>query len=207
MRAAHLSDDRLVELYFTDTPSAREQQHLGHCHDCETRRASIAHLLDETAQAATEDVEAVFPAQRLARQQVQILERVEAMAGPARVIAFPAGSATNSTGLAARTRPTTRWVAAAAVAGLVVGLVAGRAGRELAPSARATTIRASADRAGTVALTQARAEAMTPLRAIPVAASADDFLVEIAHAIESRSAGSLHALDALTPRAGELPTD
>jgi hypothetical protein len=182
-----------VELYFTDTPSAKEQQHLGHCHDCDGRRASMAHLLDETAQASAEDVEAAFPAERLARQQLQILERVEAVAGPARVIAFPAVPA-SAPGVISRSRPTTRWIAAAAVAGLVIGIVAGRAGRD--PG--------QAGRDGRATLVQARQDAGQGIRTVSTPLSDDQLLIEIESAIESRSGGALHALDALTPRAGEF---
>lgn len=192
MKPAHLSDDRLVELYFTETPSAHEQQHLGVCHTCDTRRSSIAHLLDETAQASTEDVEAAFPAERLARQQVEILARAEEVAGPARVIAFPATTSSASS-MISRTRPTSRLVAAAAVAGLVIGVVAGRAGRDLGPGIRPVRQQ----------MVQVRQDSTPTIRSVSTPLSDDEFLVELESAIEGR-AGALQALDDLTPRAGEF---
>ena len=192
MRTAHLSDDRLVELYFTETPSAREQQHLGGCHDCDSRRSQIAHLLDETAQASAEDLDAAFPAERLARQQLAILERAEAAAGPARVISFPAGHAP-APGILSRTRTTTRWVAAAAVAGLVVGVVAGRAGRDFRPLNGPVSVPS----------TQARQGGGQAFRAVSASLSDDEFLVELESAIETQGGGALRALDELTPRAGD----
>lgn len=187
MRPAHLSDDRLVELYFTETPSAVEQQHLGGCAACDHRRSRIAHLLDETGQAGVEDLEDAFPAERLARQQLQIMERVEMAAGPARVIAFPSAPAPSVT--ISSTRWTSRWVAAAAVAGLVVGVAAGRVGRTAPETARLSTP------------TAVRQDAGPGIRTVSAPLSADDqFLVELESAIESRG-GALYALDALTPRA------
>jgi hypothetical protein len=194
MRTAHLSDNRLVELYFTETLSAQEQQHLGACHACDSRRTQISHLLDETAQASIEDVETAFPAERLARQQLQILDRVDAVAGPARVIAFPAHPVA-STPVTGRTRPTNRWVAAAAVAGLVVGVVAGRAGRSIGPS----TPR------GTSPVQVARQVTPAPkgIRAVSTQLSDDEFLVELESALGNQNTGALRALDELTPRVGE----
>ena len=48
---------------------------------------------------------------------------------PARLIAFPAGHAPHEPPVS-RTRPASRWIAAAAVAGLVVGVLAGRFGHD-----------------------------------------------------------------------------
>jgi hypothetical protein len=190
MKTAHLSDDRLVELYFTDTPSAREQQHLGGCHDCDSRRCEIAHLLDETSQASAEEVDAVFPAERLAKQQLQIMERAEAAAGPARVIAFPAAQSPEP-GVIARTRSTTtRWVAAAAVAGLVVGVVAGRAGRDFRP----------AFGPGLTPAVQVRQDGGPSIQGVSTTLSDDEFLVELESAIDGQGGGALRALDELTPR-------
>lgn len=189
MKTAHLSDDRLVELYFTETPSAQEQQHLGHCMACDRRRSELAHLLDETGQAAAEDLEVAFPAERLARQQLQILERVDLAGGPARVIAFPA--APPQAPVVRRSGSPSRWVAAAAVAGLLVGVVAGRAGRESGVSPSPALLTASEQRQG----------AVRPVSSVSAPLSADDqFLVELEQVIDG-GGGALHALDQLTPRA------
>jgi hypothetical protein len=188
----HLTDDRLAELCFTETPSAHEQQHLGSCPDCERRRAAIVHLLDETALASAEDVEVAFPAERLALQQAQILERAESAVGPARVIAFPAAPAPVP-GVISRTSTSTRWVAAAAVAGLLVGVVAGRVGRDYRPAVGSAG-------AATVAAMQAGGK---DIRAVSSSMSDEQFLQELESAIENRGGGALHALDVLTPRAWE----
>ncbi len=68
------------------------------------------------------EAEEAFPAERLAAQQAQVMRRLEALERPARVIAFPrfARPVTSTQGHAQR------WVAAAAAAGLVIGLAAGQ---------------------------------------------------------------------------------
>jgi hypothetical protein len=71
---------------------------------------------------ARAEADEAFSQDRLAMQQAQVMRRLEALERPARVIAFPRF-----------TRPVTstqgnaqRWVAAAAAAGLVIGLAAGQ---------------------------------------------------------------------------------
>ncbi len=97
-------------------------------------------------------------------------------------------------GVISRTSPTTRWVAAAAVAGLVVGMVAGRAGRDFGPVNRP---------AGQALVQAARQDSGATIRTVSTPLSDDEFLVELESAIESRGPGALRALDELTPRAWE----
>jgi len=190
MNNRHLTDDRLVEIGLTDTPSASEQQHFGSCSACEARRAGIVHMLDEMSQAAVEDADAAFPAERLAQQQRRILERVDLEPRPARVIAFPTAQPPDTA--ISRIRPASRWIAAAAVAGLVVGLVAGRLGHDTsggmltaAPESR-PALGASAFRAATVGL------------------SDDELLGQIEIAVDGRGGNSLRPLDDMTPRAWDV---
>ena len=191
MGTSHLSDDRLVEIGRTETPSAIEQQHLGSCGACETRRASVAHMLDEAWQAAVEDADAAFPAERLARQQLRIMQRIETEVRGARVIAFPATHAQEPR--PSRVRPASRWIAAAAVAGLVVGLLAGRIGVD-------------GRRAAFTQQSSVRAAAPVPYRAVSVSASDDELLGQIETAIDGRGGTSLRPLDDLTPRAWDAPS-
>ena len=194
MTTSHLSDDRLVDIGLTETPSGLEQQHLGACAPCETRRAAIAHMLDEVSQAAIEEADAAFPAGRLARQQMRILERLEHEGRPAKVIAFPAGHAPDS--VLHRNRPAARWIAAAAVAGLVVGLAAGRFGPAGAPGFEAPQA------VNRPAATPFRSEPQ--LRAVTVTLSDEELLGQIELAVDGRGGASLRSLDELTPRAWEV---
>ncbi|MGE0445474.1 MAG: hypothetical protein AB7P99_09615 [Vicinamibacterales bacterium] len=197
MKSSHLSDDRLIELGATGTPSSSEQQHLGACAACEAQRAANARLLEELSIAAHEDSDAVFTAERLARQQTRILQRIEQEVRPARVIAFPAASEVAP--VVVRRRPqASRWIAAAAVAGLLVGLAAGRLGPETRRAlGGGRQVAASAPRAvGT--------GATSGLRPVSATMSDDDLLGEIERAINGRGGASIRALDELTPRAWEV---
>lgn len=199
MKSSHLSDDRLIELGATGTPSSSEQQHLGACAACEARRAANARLLEELSIAAHEDGDAVFTAERLARQQTRILQRIEQELRPARVIAFPA--AADVAPVAARRRPqASRWIAAAAVAGLLVGLAAGRLGpetrRALGGGRQVASTAPAARAVGT--------GAAPGIRPVSTSMSDDDLLGEIERAINGRGGASIRALDELTPRAWEV---
>ncbi len=192
MTMRHLSDDRLVELCFTETPSAQEQQHLGGCAACEQRRVATARLLDEVGQACIEDADAAFPASRLARQQIRIQQRIEEETRPARVIAFPAAGVPSTPFVRTR-RPVTRWIAAAAVAGLLVGLVAGRAGRQPETAFVSSQARGPVGQPGIRAIS-------APLAPL----SDDEVLGAIEAAVEGRGGMALRPLDELTPRASDL---
>jgi hypothetical protein len=191
MTYTHLSDDRLIEIGLTDTPSSVEQQHLGECRACESRRAGVAHMLEELAVASHEDTDAAFPASRLARQQTRILEQIDAAARPARVIAFPAVPEIPGGGVA-RTRPASRWIAAAAVAGLLVGAAAGRLGYQ----ARAL--------GAPHAVAMMPAQTPTTPRPVATTLSDDELLGQIELAADTRGGASLRPLDELTPRAWEV---
>jgi hypothetical protein len=188
MTHTHLSDDRLIEIGLTDTPSGSEQQHLGACAACETRRAGVAHMLEELSVASHEEADAMFPASRLARQQLRILQQIEEETRPARVINFPAAPELSIAAMA-RSRPASRWIAAAAVAGLLVGMAAGRLG----PQTRAL----------------GGAQTVSPIpvqnqRAVATTLSDDELLVQIELAGDGRGGASLRPLDDLTPRAWEV---
>lgn len=96
--------------------------HLTVCPQCRARYDAFASWLARIHEDARIEADEAFPAERLAIQQAQVLRRLEALERPARVIAFPkfARPITSTQGHAQR------WVAAAAAAGLVIGLAAGQ---------------------------------------------------------------------------------
>ena len=96
--------------------------HLASCAQCRSRYAAFTDWLERIHDDAATEAEEAFPPERLAAQQAQVLRRLEALERPARVIAFPRFSrpVTSTQGHAQR------WVAAAAAAGLVIGLAAGQ---------------------------------------------------------------------------------
>lgn len=199
MTHPHLSDDRLIEVCLLEAPSMAEQQHLGSCVRCDGRRARLRSLLDEVAGTAVADADAAFPPERLARQRARILSHLQHDGRPARVIAFPAAQAHEPMG--SRTRPSTRWVAVAAVAGLVIGVIAGRFGHDYSP-----------ERPGAAPVIVARAADSPELGAgstgsileVSTAVSDEEFLSQIEFAIDSPAAAALQPLDDLTPRAWEV---
>jgi hypothetical protein len=120
----HLGDDEFAGLWSTAVASGQPvaDPHLAACAQCRARYAAFTGWLDRVHDDAVGEAEDAFPPERLAAQQAQIMRRLEALERPARVIAFPrfARPVTSTQGHAQR------WVAAAAAAGLVIGLAAGQ---------------------------------------------------------------------------------
>jgi hypothetical protein len=194
MNQRHLTDDRLIEMCLAGPASAADAQHLVGCTACEIRRSELAGLLSDIDVAATAEADAAFPADRLARQQARILHRIEQDGRPGRVIAFPAGHAPESQPV--RTRPTTRWVAAAAAAGLLIGLVTGHMTHDFSGPSRAP-LSAQAS----VHQTEATG---TTMRTAAAVMTDDEFLGQIEAAVDSTGPAALRPLDVLTPRAWEV---
>jgi hypothetical protein len=185
---SHLSDDQLLDLCL-----GGDERHVAECAACEARRVDLAALLHEVADAAAHRADTAFPAERLARQQARILQRIEQVGRPGRIIAFP------HHGQAAallRARPRLRWIAAAAVAGLVIGLAAGHLQHDI--PARASTPSVSASR-------PTDAPDARTLRAVATSLSEDEFLGQIEMAADSPGPGTaLRPLHDVTPRAWEV---
>jgi len=186
-RKSHLTDDRLIELCLDGAPVG--DAHVAHCPACQERCTALTSLLGEVDAVAAAEADRQFPAERLARQQSRILQRVEQDGRPGRLISFPAGQP--HVPLLARSRPASRWVAAAAVAGLVVGLVTGQllpVGQSAGSSPRMVANEAGAEIA---------------LRAVSTSLSDDEFLGQV-EAAGSAGPAALRPLDAMTPRAWEV---
>jgi hypothetical protein len=192
MNRRHLTDDRLIETCLAGILPDVDAQHLAGCVDCEARRVEIATVLTDVDDAATIQADAAFPAERLARQQARILHKLELDGRPGRVIAFPAGSSHDTFSL--RTRRTSRWVAAAAAAGLIIGLAAGHLTHDFS-SVRRPLI------AQTVVRQQVAGTAMMDVA--PVVTD-DEFLGQIEAAVDRGGPAALRPLDVLTPRAWEV---
>ncbi len=205
MKPGHLSDDRLIEVCLVDgrseAVSQAEHQHLSACARCDARRVRLQRLLDEVSDTAAAAADAAFPAERLARQQARILAHLQHEGRPGRVIAFPAGHGPLESAVS-RTRPGSRWIAAAAVAGLVVGLVAGRFGHDYS-FGRSGPARVIIAR--TAEQPELRATASTAaIREVTASISDEEFLNQIEIAIDAPAAAALQPLDDLTPRTWEV---
>lgn len=122
-RGRHLDDAALAEIWAA--AAAGEQAaggHLDECGSCRARYAAFAAWLDRLRNDAVEEADEAFSSEKLAVQQAHIFRRLEAMERPARVIAFPRFAHPSS----AQHSNARRWIAAAAVAGLVIGLAGGQ---------------------------------------------------------------------------------
>jgi hypothetical protein len=191
-RRRHLDDIAFSELWSSAAAgsgaavAAPDAEHLETCAACRARYEAFTDWLADTRVDAIAAADEVFPAERLAAQQAQIVRRLEALERPARVIAFPKFAQP-----VAHTRSTPqRWIAAAAAAGLIVGLGAGelldlRRPRFRAPVAESEQI-AQVNR-GSVQ---------------PISLNSDDVLLYETES--SPRVEALQALDALTPRVRDI---
>jgi hypothetical protein len=193
MRYPHLSDDRLIEVCLTHAAGAADEAHLASCGTCEARRASLAQLLTDASGVAGAEADAYFTDDRLDRQRARILQRAEQEARQGRVISFPAGHGAGPSLL--RARPATRWIAGAAAAGLVIGMLAGHVARDFTagrvrPASQAAVITAASPQA--------------TLQAVSTTLSEEEFLGRLELAVEGTGGTALRPLDDLTPLAWEV---
>jgi hypothetical protein len=186
----HLSDDRLIEVSLDCSPSATERDHLAVCTPCAARRTDLTQLLAATKSAAVAEADAVFTPERLARQRTRILHRLEQEGRPGKVVTFPAGQTHQARPL--RARPGMRWVAAAAAAGVVIGMLAGH----YAPVLRPQDVR-PASFAGVPPQT-------VTLQTVSTTMSEEEFLGRLEMAIEGTGGATLQPLHDLTPLAWEV---
>lgn len=127
-RVRHLTEERLFDVYVAertaepvDPPAA---EHLTDCDACGARYAELVSLMDTVRREGEAEADAVFTADRLRAQQQQIARRIALVGRPARVLSFP-GRIVRRTITASTTRSAPRWIAAAAAAGLFVGVAVG----------------------------------------------------------------------------------
>ena len=213
----HLSDDRLLALALgTIDESARTTaaaaSHLRTCGWCATRFSALTPLLNAMREAADTGFEDVFTPQRLRAQRARIGHRLAQLVGkiePARVLAFPFSDRPLSQ---VEFRPG-RWLAAAAVAGLLIGVTVGQlvhlhpvatqTASAAAPDGPARTL----DLTGTVELpspdgdSQAQTSPIT-LDEFERLMAEEEFLGYLD--LTSFQVSELESIDALTPRVPDL---
>lgn len=127
-RGHHLQEERLFDCYLAarggeslDPPVA---EHLTDCDDCGARYAELTDFMEGLSTEAAAESDAVFTPERLRAQRLHISRRLEHVGHPARVITFPGRAEGQHFGPSAG-RPARRWIAAAAAAGLFIGVAAG----------------------------------------------------------------------------------
>jgi anti-sigma factor RsiW len=202
-RGRHLQEERLFERYLAewggepiDPPVA---EHLADCQACAARYADLARFMDALRADSEAESDAIFTPERLRSQQQQIARRLDHVGRPARVLRFP-GQLVRRTITASTSRSGSRWIAAAAAAGLFVGVALG-ASYEWESRARRPD------------QTLARENPLRATRMMPVSArssgssdvAADDaFFSELEMALDRPHTRELLAYDALTPHVREI---
>jgi len=156
-----------------DDVAVADVDHVRSCTPCTLRLQALQAWLQSVETAAVAEADAAFPDSRLAAQRDEIMRKLDA-AQNRRVIPFPA---------------------AAAAAGLVVGLLTGRLLWDQQPN----TARDRGRTAAVVSTVQRQAHVPRIERALSHPAD-EVFLSEIELALESPRVVELQAIDALTPR-------
>jgi anti-sigma factor RsiW len=197
-RAPHLREERLFDSYLAeragdpiDPPIA---EHLTDCAACGARYAELATFMDALRRDGDAEADAIFTPERLRIQQQQIARRLALVRRPARVLSFPE-RIVRRTIAASASRTPPRWVAAAAAAGLFVGVAVGASFQWRSQLQ---------GRQGLLAdTTHARASRLSPVATRgtgPADVAADDaFLSDLEIALERPHTRELQAFDALTP--------
>ncbi|MPZ18692.1 MAG: hypothetical protein GEV06_12370 [Luteitalea sp.] len=174
----------------SERPDARSRAHLAVCDICRRRADQQQAALADLADAARGSLDELFSTSRLERQVTAVMRRLDGDQERGRLLLFPGRAAV-------RFRPalsSRRWIAAAAAAGLFLGLMTGQF--------------VSLDRAAGPSVSRATATGVqAPAPAVPasrpLAPSVDDgeaLLFEVDAALTSLGSPELRALDNLTPR-------
>jgi len=207
-RSPHLHDDHLVECYFADRrgealdpPSA---EHLADCESCGSRYVELSTFLNDVRTEADAETDGIFTSDRLRHQQEHILRRLEHASRSARVISFPGQSPHEIAGAAGQIGP--RWLAAAAAAGLFVGVAVGgtivQPGLRSAPPMRVANTPSAARQAPSPAVL-----VNTPASVATDSIDDDAFLMQLEFALERPHTQELQPFDALTPHVREIGFD
>ena len=126
LRQGHLSERAIVDAVMSgDRPA-----HLDRCDICASRAVDLGRWLDDTRELGLESADAAFTPEQLTAQRAQILRKLEQLDEPARVISFPRHTSRIDEPASGR-RVAASWVAIAAAAGLIVGVVGGQVSARL----------------------------------------------------------------------------
>jgi len=203
----HLPEHRLFDCYLAqqagqplDPPDA---EHLADCVECAAAFNGFSSLMREIRAEGEIEADRIFTAERLRVQHASIEKRLRQIGRSARVISFPSRAAdTPHATVAGRTA--VRWIAAAAAAGLFVGVALGASyQREL--------------RAHAPSAVMARATGTPSKRVAPVAtlgighpgtdSDEEAFLSDLEAALARPRTRELQPLDALTPHVRDVRSD
>jgi hypothetical protein len=209
IRNPHLQDEALYDCYYAvrrgealDPPSA---EHLADCAECSSKYAELGTFLTGLSEDADAELAALFPPERLHAQQQEIARKLTLIGRAARVITFP-GRAAAAIAAPPRTmsRLAPRWLAAAAAAGLLVGVAA-----STMFNFRPWTQLARDGRRPGVTTTARQSIASAPSRLAPAVEKAvvdmdDMFMSDLESVLDRPHTSELVAFDALTPHVREV---
>jgi hypothetical protein len=206
-RVRHLTEERLFDVYLAeraaepvDPPAA---EHLADCDACGTRYAELVSMMGAVRREGDAEADAIFTADRLRAQQLEIARRIALVGRPARVLSFPK-RIVRRTISASSSRTAPRWIAAAAAAGLFVGVAVGASYQfrwGLAPYRSAAPFIAS----GSATPRTARLAPVATRGAGQADVAADDaFLSDLEIALDRPRTRELLAFDDFTPHVREI---
>jgi hypothetical protein len=168
--------------------------------------AQLRAALDEARPDFEALADASGTAERFAAQRAGILDRLAQAPAGTRVLAFPPRTGTPA---GRAPRPSTRWLTAAAAAGLLLGLGAGQLRSVLLPSSPAIAGRAHWPASLPAPAVPRLADGGARVEAAVLADGEileEQFLREMEVTLNDRGVPELRALDALTPRATPVST-
>jgi hypothetical protein len=195
----HLDDSALIRRYLAERGlealEASDEaglRHLVRCASCDARYVALQRAFDDARDAVVERADGAFSPEQFAEQHDRVMRRIDAQVSGPRVLPFPNGAAAAHAVIPSRVIK--GWIAAAAVAGLVIGLTVGQLfhfRQDTASSARSV------------------APAIGPARQTPVlrsvntlpAADEEAVLSEIDMAASAPQAAELRAIYAFTMEA------
>jgi anti-sigma factor RsiW len=202
-RAHHLPEERLFDSYLAERGGAPLDppvaEHLADCAACGTRYAELSSFMDTLRRDGDADADAIFTPEHLRLQQEQISRRIALVGRPARVLSFP-GRIVRRTIDASTSRTAPRWAAAAAAAGLFVGIAVGASFQWRSQLQVRRSFLSDASVARTQRLTPVATRGTVP----PDVAADDAFLSDLEIALERPHTRELVAFDALTPHVREI---
>jgi hypothetical protein len=200
-RSSCVPHDRLTALaLLVDAPETDHDQqqlaHVAHCSACAARLAELRRDLNRLQMAAWQEADALFDDAALDTQRAKILDRLAHLGKVARVLRFPRQGRTAAMPVSPISR---RWVSVAAAAGLLIGLLTGQLIHFVPSEGRQP-------RTATLQGPPPARATNTPmiLQTSATFRGDEELLDEIDDAMELSRAATLRALDAFTPRVGDL---
>ena len=207
VRVPHLQDDRLFECYYAerrgdvlDPPTA---EHLSDCDACRRRFDELSQFMLALRNDADAQLDAAFPPDRLRAQQQEIARRLEGIGRAARVISFPGRLAARPSSTST-VRLATRWIAAAAAAGLFVGVAAGTVFNFGGRLNFAQNNRSNIGRSAVPRFQPNTPSRVGPVPIEPPSPADDAFMSDLESALDRPHTSELAVFDALTPHMREI---